>query len=96
MRSEGFLAIPFRLLLLGGVDRLANQQRWIRSRPRADFLRAPIAHFRDVEIPFLIDAHAVGIEEPSGPLSTDWKHAAWAGVARALRLTLHSSCPFRT
>src|SRR6202163_3252842 len=60
-RSEG--ASPRRALLPGGVDRLADQRRRSGAGARTELLEAPGVDLRDVEVPFLIRAHAVHAPE---------------------------------
>src|ERR1700733_12765366 len=50
-----------RPLLPSRVDRLADELRGIRARALAELLRPAVADFSDVDVPFLIDAHAMNI-----------------------------------
>src|SRR5580692_510034 len=59
---------PVQSLFPRGVNGLADEQLRIRALARAEFLRAAIADFGDVEIPFLVDAHSVRIEQASRPV----------------------------
>jgi hypothetical protein len=57
-----------RPLLPRRINWLADQEGRICALARAEFLRAAVANFGDVEIAFLIDAHSVRVEEASGPI----------------------------
>src|SRR4030095_13183767 len=50
-------------LLPGRVNRLADQRRLIRAGPRSKFLEPARVNFRDIEVAFLVRAHAVDAPE---------------------------------
>src|ERR1041385_1393781 len=45
------------------VDGRPDEKRLVRARARTELLQAAVADFGDVEVPLLIDARAVHVEE---------------------------------
>src|SRR5438477_12164274 len=51
------------------VDRRTDEERLVRIRPWTELLQAAVADLRDVQIPLLIDARTVHVEEAAGMIA---------------------------
>src|SRR5581483_8599893 len=69
LRLEDYYFRPFRGLMErlfpSRIKRLADQICRVGAGTRAEFLGAPVAHFRNIQIAFLVYAHAVSIPHGS-------------------------------
>src|SRR5258705_8469931 len=70
--AKGSTAADRSPLSPGRVNRRADEEGRARARPWPELLQAPVAHLRDVEVPLLVHARAVHVEE-----------AAWMIAERA-------------